>query len=140
MASHHTSELLFPKWFTRFLRFAAFYNMGWGVLIMTRPEIYYQSFYLIPVEAPFWMAPFGGLVMLFGIFYFQASYHPLKYQNLLYLGLLSKILGPGVHWFLFMRGPNVNYLNYYLSVIFNDLLWILPLYIICRYVYLKSRS
>jgi peroxiredoxin len=115
-----------PRWVIRFLKFAGYYNLAWGVYILSKPLDFYQAFNPEVVNTPFISYPFGVAVILFGVFYLLAATSPIRFQVLIFLGLGSKLFGPLVGYLLLLE-PNYQVLNFYLHITFNDILWVIPM-------------
>ncbi len=122
----NTKSPSIPQWIIRFLKFAGYYNLAWGVYIMSRPLDFYNALNPEVVSAPLFLYPFGAAVLLFGVFYLIAAAQAVRFQVFIFLGLGSKLLGPLVAYFLLLE-QGYDVLNFYLHIIFNDLLWVLPM-------------
>ncbi len=119
-------EKKIPTWIPNFLKFAGYYNLAWGVYILSRPLDFYQSFNPSATDFPLILYPFGVAVMVFGGFYLAAGKKPFYYQWLIFLGLGSKIFGPLVAYFLLLEA-SFNQFNFLLHIVFNDVLWVMPM-------------
>ena len=110
------------KFYKNLFALAALYNISWGVIIILFPNLMFQAFEIPPINYPFLMSGIGMFVGVYGYGYWVVSKEPLKYPQLVVIGLLGKVLGP-IGWAY----------NVYLGVIplktmwvnvFNDCLWI----------------
>lgn len=114
---------------TSFLKYAGFYNLAWGVYILNRPDSFYGSMNHSYESVPWIMYPFGLAVLGFGLLYLWAAVNPIQRWSAVLIGLVSKTLGPLLAY-PFLLGKDPHWESYMLHVIFNDLIWIIPLSLI----------
>ncbi|MEM7455119.1 MAG: hypothetical protein AAF456_12280 [Planctomycetota bacterium] len=78
------------------LRFAGWYNLVAGACMIAA----YERFFLwTGIESPAFAMPIqlvGVLVAIFGIGYLMTDRNPIDNRNVLFLGFLSKLIGPAV--------------------------------------------
>ncbi len=132
-------EKKIPVWIHYFLKFAGYYNLAWGIYILNYPLNFYQAFNPFTVQFPLLLYPFGVAVMIFGGFYLAAARKPFYYQWLIFLGLGSKLFGPLVAYFLILDSF-FNQFNFLLHIVFNDLLWVIPMAVAFYIVFKESQN
>ena len=72
----------------------------------------------------------GMVIGVYGIGYWFAARHPVNHYPIVLVGFLGKVLGPiGIFYYVFtgQLSPNFIYIT-----IFNDLIWLIPFYILLR--------
>ena len=92
MQSDHEAHL--KPWMHWVLRFGGWYNVLAGLSMMI---LYHEGYKLLNVAKPEFVLPIqlvGLLVAIFGVGYLMVERQPWLNQNVLLLGLASKLLGP----------------------------------------------
>ena len=127
----------YPKWMPAVLLVAGGYNLLWGTWMMLFPA---RSFQLSgfdvpgkPLDYPQLWQGIGMLVGVFGIGYVLAAINPLRYWPVVFIGLVSKVLGGLATIFGVVAGqlrPEAVAL-----AVFNDLIWWVPFFLILRRAY-----
>ncbi len=123
---------------SRTLLLAAIYNGIWGAWVIFFPL---QSFGIggstPPLYPELWQC-IGMIVGIYGIGYLIAAFDPARHWPIIFVGLLGKILGPigfaNALWE--KRFP----LEFGIHIIFNDLIWWIPLTLLLRKIYLTNRE
>ena len=123
----------FPAWWTVILRIAAVYNVIAGLAMMI---FYHEGFQGLGLEKTSFNLPIqlvGMCVALFGVGYWIVSRNPLENRNVLFLGMLSKAIGPLLAIRYIVRGD----LPLWILVVFffADLIYLVPFWLIysrCR--------
>ena len=110
------------KFYRRFFTIAAIYNVAWGIVIILYPNLMFQLLDLPHLNYPFLMSGIGMFVGVYGYGYWVVSREPLKYHQLVVVGLLGKTLGP-IGWAYNVYLKNIPLLSMWVNV-FNDLIWI----------------
>ena len=90
---HNTEKLLAP-WMHSLLKFAGYYNLLAGLSMMI---LYHEGYEILGVPKPEFVLPIqlvGLLVAIFGVGYLMVDRQPSLNGNVLWLGLVSKTLGP----------------------------------------------
>ena len=109
---------------SKVLRFAAVYNLLWGVFIILWPSAIFDW---VGLEQPRYIGLWqciGMIVGVYGIGYFIASYDYKTHWPIVLVGFLGKIFGPiGFIWALSQGQFN---LGFGTVIIFNDLIWWIP--------------
>ena len=109
---------------SKVLRFAAVYNLLWGVFIILWPSAIFDW---VGLEQPKYIGLWqciGMIVGVYGIGYFIASYDYKTHWPIVLVGFLGKIFGPiGFIWALSQGQFN---LSFGTVIIFNDLIWWIP--------------
>jgi hypothetical protein len=110
----------------RGFQLAAAYNLAWGATVILFPNLPFEILDIPPVNYPFLMSGIGMFVAVYAYGYWVVSCEPLRYPQLVVIGLLGKTLGP-VGWaFTVWRGEIPA--RTLLINVFNDLIWI-PLFV-----------
>ncbi len=88
-----TRQRLAP-WMHVLLKFAGYYNLVAGLAMMI---LYHEGYKILGVPKPEFVLPIqlvGLLVAIFGLGYLLVDREPSLNRNVLWLGLLSKAIGP----------------------------------------------
>jgi hypothetical protein len=118
--------ILSERLLIRGFQLAAAYNLVWGITVVVFPNLLFEILRVAPVNYPFLMSGIGMFVAVYGYGYWIVSREPLRYPQLVIIGLLGKTLGP-VGWaFAVWRGEIPA--RTLLINVFNDLIW-LPLFV-----------
>jgi small multidrug resistance pump len=110
------------KFYKRVFLAAAAYNFFWGIIIVILPNLIFQIFDLPPMNYPFLMSGIGMFVGVYGYGYWIVSREPVKYPQLVIVGLLGKTLGP-IGWAYHVYLGDIPLETMWVNV-FNDLIWI----------------
>lgn len=89
-----TNEQTLRPWMHFILKFAGYYNLLAGASMMI---LYHEGYKMLGVAKPEFVLPIqlvGLLVALFGIGYLMVDRRPGLNGNVLWLGMMSKLLGP----------------------------------------------
>ncbi len=112
------------------LRIAAIYNLSWGALAVLFPI---QSFELLGMTPPLypqlWQC-IGMIVGVYGIGYWFAALNPLVHWPIVLVGFLGKIFGP-IGFAMAIIKEELP-LNFGIHIIFNDLIWWIPFFLILK--------
>lgn len=119
------------------LRTAALYNFAWATFMVAMPHAWWDWLGLARPNYDFLWPGLGALIGFLGLGYLIASTDPVSHRGLVYVGLGTKVLG-----FLGVL-QNVYVLKimpqaFAVSAIFNDLIWIVPLFLIARHGWTES--
>ena len=90
----NTTEKLLAPWMHGVLKFAGYYNLLAGISMMI---LYHEGYKMLGVARPEFVLPIqlvGLLVAIFGVGYLMVDRQPGQNANVLWLGLMSKALGP----------------------------------------------
>lgn len=113
-----------PNWMHTILRTAGIYNIVAGVAMMT---LYHEGFKFLSLERTDFMMPIqlvGVLVAVFGVGYLMVDRNPHENQNVLYLGFLSKAIGPAVSLIYIAKGMLP--LSFLIVLFFADTIYLYP--------------
>lgn len=115
------------RWMRRVLLAAALYNLAWAAFMMAWPAGIGRLCGLpapTPVTLALWQGV-GLMIGLLGLGYLIASRDPRRHWGLIFIGLLSKVIGP----FGALKGTldGVFTAEFLLLSIPNDLVWWVPL-------------
>src|SRR5688500_3395822 len=100
---------------------AAAYNLVWGLAVCLFPG---ELMRLAGLDAPRYPALIQVIGMLVGVYaygYWLLARDPLRYANLVWLGLLGKTLGPLGFLWATLRGELP--LAFGWTILLNDLIW-----------------
>ncbi len=117
---------------------AATYNILWGAWVVLFPD---QVFWLVGMELPrypmIWQSV-GMIVGVYGIGYAIAASDPDGQWPIVLVGFLGKVFGPIGFIYHFWLG---NFpAGFWWITLFNDLIWIVPFFLILRTAHLRSRQ
>ena len=121
-----------PKLERTVLLAAAAYNVLWGAWVVLLPH---HVFDLTGMERPLypmiWQSV-GMIVGVYGIGYGIAAYDRDRHWPIVLVGFLGKVFGPigFVYHFFLGNFPA----SFWWITVFNDLIWILPFYLILNRV------
>lgn len=110
--------------FRTVFRAAAVYNVLWGATVVLFPQLFFRVFGLPPINYPFLMSGIGMFVAVYGYGYWAVASDPVRYPQLVVVGLLGKTLGP-IGWAYHVWLGSVPAPTLWVNV-FNDLVWIPP--------------
>jgi hypothetical protein len=112
------------------LKLAAVYNILWGALVIFFP---FLMFDLTGMERPnypeLWQCV-GMIVGVYGVGYWIAASDPIRHFPIVLVGLLGKVLGPIGFAQALYTGKFT--LGFGINIIFNDLIWWIPFFLILR--------
>ncbi len=122
---NHTS-----KWMSQILVFAGIYNLIWGASVILFPNLFFEiSGMPLPLYPMIWQCV-GMVVGVYGVGYLAASRNPLIHWPIILVGLLGKVFGP--IGFAFYLAEGAFPLTFGMIIIFNDLIWWIPFFLILR--------
>jgi peroxiredoxin len=133
-----------PRWMTITLTLAAAYNVTWGSLTVLFPDLMFAiSGFQQPGHAeidpnlwrPLWQG-LGLIIGLFGVGYWLSAGDPVRHWPFVFVGLLSKVLGPIGSLDAVLRGRVPAAVLY--PAIPNDLIWWAPFGLILLYAYRQT--
>ncbi len=120
-----------PRWMPAVLRFAAVYNLAWGVAVVLFPTAPFRWAGLPLPNYPSILQCLGMVIGVYGVGYAIAARDPVRHWPIVLVGLLGKIFGPiGFVWtawhgeFPWSAG---------LIILTNDVAWWLPFTAILLY-------
>lgn len=114
--------LLSEKFYKKVFYAAAAYNILWGIIIALYPNLMFAAFDIPPVNYPFLVSGIGMFVGVYGYGYYVVARYPRQYPQLVFIGLLGKVLGP-IGWAYHVILGSVPLETMWINV-FNDLIWI----------------
>ena len=118
------------------LKFAAIYNVLWGVWVVLKPDHFFKLTGMEPLTHPMVLQGMGMVIGVYGLGYWLASYNPIKHWPIVAVGLLGKIFGP--------LGFIINYVQgsipfeFIYTLITNDFIWWVPFFLILKEVHLTG--
>lgn len=122
-----------PKWAFYSLFIAGIYNLVWGAWVILFPQFSFEIFGAeVPKYLELWQCV-GMIVGVYGIGYIIAATDPNKHWPIVLVGFLGKVLGP--IGFIQALGAGVFPLAFGIHNIFNDLIWLIPFYLLLKRAY-----
>lgn len=128
----------FPKWMRTALILAGAYNVLFGLYAVLFPG---HFFAVSGMEAPRYLELWqciGMIVGVYGIGYLISAINPLRHWPIVLIGLLGKIFGPIGFGIALFKGTFP--LSAIWMILFNDLIWWIPFFLILYTVYKKAYS
>ena len=119
------------------LRLAAIYNILWGTWVGLFPQHFFELVGMEPINYPVVWQGMGMVIGVYGLGYYWASYDPMRHWPIVAVGFLGKIFGPLGFLFHYLMG-NLP-LAFGWTLIFNDLVWWIPFFIILRKVHIDYK-
>lgn len=127
-----------PKWMTYWLRAAGIYNVIWGAGVVLFPLALFEVTGLpMPLYPSIWQCV-GMIVGVYGIGYWIAANDPARHWPIVLVGLLGKIFGP--IGFLLTASKGELPWSFGGTILFNDLLWWIPFFLIVRHAHKVNRA
>lgn len=107
-------------------RIAALYNLLWGAIIIIFPNLLFDLAGIPRINYPFLMSGIGMFVGVYGYGYWVVAREPLRYPQLVAIGLLGKTLGP-IGWMYTVLQGTIPACTLLVNL-FNDIIW-LPFFV-----------
>ena len=128
-----------PPWMRTVMLAAAAYNIAWGAWVVLAPQSAFALFDMAPINyASVWQSV-GMIVGVYGIGYGISATDVYRHWPIILVGFLGKVFGPiGLAQKVWLEGElplRFGWIN-----VFNDLIWILPFFLILRWVWRASRA
>ena len=127
-----TSFFQLKKWPKNILIAAGIYNIIWGGSVVLFPALIFNLLAITPPSYPAIWQCVGMIVGVYGVGYFIAAFDPAKHWVIVLVGFLGKIFGP-----IGFVGQVINGvfpIEFGYVILFNDLIWWIPFFIILKYV------
>lgn len=120
------------------LRLAGIYNITWGTLVILFPLKFFELFGMEAPNYPELWQCVGMIVGVYGLGYWIAAKDPIAHFPIVLVGFLGKIFGPigFLQALITGRFPPAFGIN----IIFNDLIWWIPFFLILKRKYEKDRT
>jgi small multidrug resistance pump len=120
------------------LKLAGIYNIIWGALVVLFPLKFFELFGMEAPNYPELWQCIGMIVGVYGVGYWIAASDPLTHFPIVLVGFLGKIFGPiGFAGALISnRFPP----SFGINIIFNDLIWWIPFFLILKRKYERDRT
>ena len=112
------------------LRLAAVYNLLWGMVAVLFPVQCFEYFGMQPPLYPQLWQCIGMIVGVYGVGYWLAADNPMVHWPIILVGFLGKVFGPIGFSAALING--VFPLKFGLNILFNDLIWWIPFFLILR--------
>jgi len=115
------------------LKLAGIYNVLWGSLVVLFPLRFFELFGMEAPNYPELWQCIGMIVGVYGVGYWIAASDPLTHFPIVLVGFLGKLFGPigFAQALITERFP----LTFGINIIFNDLIWWVPFFIILKKKY-----
>lgn len=120
------------------LRLAGIYNIVWGTLVVLFPLKFFELFGMETPNYPELWQCIGMIVGVYGLGYWIAAKDPLTHYPIVLVGFLGKIFGPigFLQALITGRFP----LAFGVNIIFNDLIWWVPFFLILKKKFDRDRA
>jgi peroxiredoxin len=116
---------------------AALYNLVWGTWVVVAPEAIFRWVGITPPLYPQIWQCVGMIVAVFGVGYAIAALAPLRHWPIVVVGLLGKTLGP-IGFLQAATGGDLPW-SFGVTIVTNDLIWVVPFALILRATYSQWR-
>ncbi len=126
------------KFTSRVLFWAAAYNLVWGGFVIAFPMLVFDWADLPRPRYPEIWQCVGMIVGVYGIGYWIASWDPVRHWPIVLVGFLGKLFGP-IGFIQAMINDTFNS-KFGVQILFNDLIWWIPFYLILREAFLQSEA
>ncbi|MFK7825993.1 MAG: hypothetical protein AB8G05_17705 [Oligoflexales bacterium] len=124
-----------PSWMFYTLVLAGVYNLLWGAWVVLFPDLSMTLLGAEPVQPREIWQCVGMIVGVYGVGYVVAAADPLKHWLIVMVGFLGKVFGP--IGFAKALWDGIFPLSFALNIVFNDLIWWLPFFLILKATYHK---
>jgi|TARA_B110000014_G_C20109084_1_gene583866 small multidrug resistance pump len=112
------------------LRLAAVYNVLWGMVAVLFPVQCFEFFGMqVPLYPQLWQC-IGMIVGVYGVGYWLAADNPMVHWPIVLVGFMGKVFGP-IGFSMALINEEFP-LKFGLNIIFNDLIWWIPFFLILR--------
>ena len=112
------------------LRLAAVYNVLWGMVAVLFPVQCFEFFGMqVPLYPQLWQC-IGMIVGVYGVGYWLAADNPMVHWPIVLVGFMGKVFGP-IGFSMALINKEFP-LKFGLNIIFNDLIWWIPFFLILR--------
>jgi hypothetical protein len=120
------------------LKLAGAYNVLWGSLVVLFPLKLFELFGMPAPNYPELWQCIGMIVGVYGVGYWIAATDPLTHFPIVLVGFLGKVFGPigFLQALITERFP----LSFGVNIIFNDLIWWIPFFLILKKKYERDRT
>lgn len=126
------------RWMSVVIYLAGVYNIIWGSIVSIFPN---ELFILADMEPPRYPELFqciGMMIAVIGVAYLASGHNPIRHWPIVLAGLLGRILGPIGFIFGYIKGTFT--LAAGLTIVTNDLIWIIPFSMILWAAYKHVRE
>ena len=116
---------------------AAAYNILWGAWVVLFPDHVFALTGMVQPLYPMIWQSVGMIVGVYGVGYAIAALDPDGHWPIVLVGFLGKLFGPigFVYHYALGNFPAA----FWWITLFNDLIWIVPFYLILRSAYRRSQ-
>ena len=121
------------SWMFYTLMVAGIYNIVWGAWVILFPDLSLTIFGVKPVQPKEIWQCVGMIVGVYGVGYLAAAMDPIRHWPIVLVGFLGKVFGP--IGFLKALADGVFPPAFAINIIFNDLIWWVPFFLILKASY-----
>ncbi len=118
---------------SKILYIAGVYNIIWGAIVILFPNLFFDLLDMKrPIYPQFWQC-IGMIVGVYGLGYIIAAKDYIRHWPIVLVGFLGKIFGPiGFLQAIYLETLP---LKFGINIIFNDLIWWIPFFIMLKRAY-----
>lgn len=120
------------------LKIAGIYNVCWGGFVILFPHLFFDLTGMQRLNYPEIWQCVGMIVGVYGIGYWIAATDPIRHFPIVLVGFLGKLFGP--IGFAQALWTDRFTLGFGLNIIFNDLIWWIPFFLILREKWKQDRT
>jgi small multidrug resistance pump len=122
----------------KILKLAGIYNVLWGTIVVLFPHLFFDLTGMPRLNYPEIWQCVGMIVGVYGVGYWIAASDPIKHFPIVLVGFLGKVFGP--IGFIQALWTERFTLGFGVNIIFNDLIWWIPFFLILREKWKKDRT
>ncbi len=111
-------------WMSAVLYLAGIYNIIWGTIVALFPNELFALAGMPASNYPVLFQCIGMMIAVFGAAYLAAGHNPIRHWPIVFAGLLGRILGPIGFLYGVIHGTFT--LQAGLTILTNDIIWIIP--------------
>lgn len=126
------------RWMSIVIYSAGVYNIIWGTIVSIYPNELFILADMAPPKYPELFQCIGMMIAVIGAAYLAAGHNPIRHWPIVFAGLLGRILGPIGFIYGYMNGTFT--LKASMTILSNDLIWIIPFSIILWSAYHHAKT
>jgi hypothetical protein len=127
-----------PAWMRYVLWAAGIYNIVWGAITVLFPHLMFDLFGMERMQYPEIWQCVGMIVGVYGVGYIVAGFSPHTHWPIVLVGLMGKIFGPIGFAKALIDGTFP--ISFGINIIFNDLIWWIPFFLILKSAWKHHQS
>ncbi len=132
------SPMSFPQWMRGLLLILTMYNIAWGLFMYYFPDAFYQWISFNQSSTSAFISYLGIIFWLAALIFFLVALYPLKYWYLIFLAVISKLIGDFWLYNEYMHPHTTK--KFLFHILMNDLIWIIPLGIVALTAYKLKKN